>query len=101
MIAQQYDQMIKYATAIRAGPVAALALRKAGIAATVYEAYPSTADGVGGTLAFVPNGVAALRIVDADEAMATIATRSHEWPWPWAASVSICPAWPTCRRCSW
>ena len=29
-----------------AGPVAALALRKAGIAATVYEAYPSTADGM-------------------------------------------------------
>jgi len=57
-----------------AGPVAALALRKAGIAATVYEAYPNTADGVGGTLALEPNGVAALRIVGADKAVAAIAT---------------------------
>jgi 2-polyprenyl-6-methoxyphenol hydroxylase-like FAD-dependent oxidoreductase len=56
-----------------AGPVAALALRRAGIAATVYEAYPSTADGIGGTLALAPNGVAALRVVGADEAVATIA----------------------------
>ena len=31
-----------------AGPAAALALRKAGIEAIVYEAYPSTAEGVGG-----------------------------------------------------
>ncbi|MEO3924201.1 FAD-dependent monooxygenase [Micromonosporaceae bacterium B7E4] len=56
-----------------AGPVAALALRRAGIAATVYEAYPSTADGLGGTLALAPNGVAALRTVGADEAVAAIA----------------------------
>ncbi|MEV0402520.1 NAD(P)/FAD-dependent oxidoreductase [Actinoallomurus sp. NPDC050550] len=52
-----------------AGPVAAVALRKAGIEATVYEAYPSTADGVGGSLALAPNGVAALRVVGADEAV--------------------------------
>jgi 2-polyprenyl-6-methoxyphenol hydroxylase-like FAD-dependent oxidoreductase len=57
-----------------AGPVAALALRKAGIAATVYEAYPSTADGVGGSLALAPNGVAALRVVGADKAVTAIAT---------------------------
>jgi 2-polyprenyl-6-methoxyphenol hydroxylase-like FAD-dependent oxidoreductase len=57
-----------------AGPVTALALGKVGIAATVYEAYPSTADGVGGTLALAPNGVAALRIVGADEAVTAIAT---------------------------
>ncbi|MDW5326707.1 FAD-dependent oxidoreductase [Plantactinospora sp. KLBMP9567] len=57
-----------------AGPVAALALRRAGIVATVYEAYPSTADGIGGTLALAPNGVAALRTVGADEAVAAIAT---------------------------
>jgi 2-polyprenyl-6-methoxyphenol hydroxylase-like FAD-dependent oxidoreductase len=56
-----------------AGPVAAMALRKAGIAARVYEAYPSTADGVGGTLALAPNGVAALRVVGADDAVAAIA----------------------------
>lgn len=57
-----------------AGPVAGLALRKAGIDATVHEAYPSTADGIGGTLALAPNGVAALRVVGADEAVTAIAT---------------------------
>jgi hypothetical protein len=31
-----------------------MALRKAGIEATVYEAYPTTADGVGGSLAHRP-----------------------------------------------
>ena len=46
-----------------AGPVAALALRKAGIEATVYEAHDRPADGVGGTIALAPNGVAALGIV--------------------------------------
>ncbi|GAA0407889.1 FAD-dependent oxidoreductase [Acrocarpospora corrugata] len=57
-----------------AGPVAALALRKAGIAATVYETYPITADGVGGTLALAPNGVAVLRTLGADEAVTATAT---------------------------
>ncbi|WBB66901.1 NAD(P)/FAD-dependent oxidoreductase [Micromonospora sp. WMMD812] len=57
-----------------AGPVTGLALRRAGIAATVYEAYPSTADGIGGTLALAPNGVAALRAVGADRAVTAIAT---------------------------
>jgi 2-polyprenyl-6-methoxyphenol hydroxylase-like FAD-dependent oxidoreductase len=46
-----------------AGPVAALALRRAGIEATVHEGYPSGADGVGGTIALAPNGVAALSLV--------------------------------------
>jgi 2-polyprenyl-6-methoxyphenol hydroxylase-like FAD-dependent oxidoreductase len=50
-----------------AGPVAALALHKAGIETTVYEAYPSTADGVGGTIALAPNGIAALDIVGAGQ----------------------------------
>lgn len=57
-----------------AGPVTALALHRAGIAATVHEAYPSTADGIGGTLALAPNGVAALRTVDASDAVTAIAT---------------------------
>lgn len=48
-----------------AGPVAALALIKAGIDATVYEAHPGTADGIGGTLAIAPNGQAALDLVGA------------------------------------
>ena len=46
-----------------AGPVAALALRRAGIEATVYEGHAGPADGLGGTIAIAPNGVAALEIV--------------------------------------
>ncbi|MET8529981.1 FAD-dependent monooxygenase [Micromonospora sp. NPDC005172] len=63
-----------------AGPVTALALRRAGITVTVAEAYPETAGGVGGiggTLALAPNGVAALRAVGADEAVTAIATGIH------------------------
>jgi 2-polyprenyl-6-methoxyphenol hydroxylase-like FAD-dependent oxidoreductase len=53
-----------------AGPVAATALAKAGIVADVYEAYPpADTDGIGGSLALEPNGLAALRIVDADDAV--------------------------------
>ncbi|MCK7625305.1 FAD-dependent monooxygenase [Streptomyces sp. RS10V-4] len=52
-----------------AGPVAALALRRAGIAATVYEAYPAAADGVGAWLGLAPNGLAALAAVGADAAV--------------------------------
>jgi len=52
-----------------AGPATAMALRKAGIEATVYEAYPSTADGVGVTLAVAPNGIAALEVIGAAEAV--------------------------------
>lgn len=52
-----------------AGPVAALALRKAGIEATVYEAYPSSADGIGGSLALAPNGQAALEVVGVRDAV--------------------------------
>ncbi|MET0419784.1 MAG: FAD-dependent monooxygenase [Actinoplanes sp.] len=43
-----------------AGPVAAIALRMAGIEATVYEAYATAADDVGGALTLAPNGLAAL-----------------------------------------
>jgi 2-polyprenyl-6-methoxyphenol hydroxylase-like FAD-dependent oxidoreductase len=57
-----------------AGPVAAMALLKAGIEATVYEAYPHTSNGIGGTLALAPNGLAALGIVGADDAVRHIAT---------------------------
>ena len=52
-----------------AGPIVALALRKAGIDATVYEAHASDADGVGGTLAIAPNGLAALDVVGLGEAV--------------------------------
>lgn len=46
-----------------AGPVTALALQKAGIESVVFEAYDTTADGVGGMLSVAPNGLAALQIV--------------------------------------
>jgi 2-polyprenyl-6-methoxyphenol hydroxylase-like FAD-dependent oxidoreductase len=52
-----------------AGPVTATALRKAGIDATVYEAYPTPSEGIGGALALAPNGLAALRIIGADDAV--------------------------------
>jgi FAD-dependent urate hydroxylase len=52
-----------------AGPVTAMALRKAGIEATVYEAYQSTADGIGGALSIAPNGLTGLGVLDAEEAV--------------------------------
>jgi 2-polyprenyl-6-methoxyphenol hydroxylase-like FAD-dependent oxidoreductase len=57
-----------------AGPVTATALHKAGIEATVCEAYPGPAFGIGGALAIAPNGLAALGIVGADDAVRAIAT---------------------------
>jgi 2-polyprenyl-6-methoxyphenol hydroxylase-like FAD-dependent oxidoreductase len=41
----------------RAGPTAGIALTDAGIEATVYEAYQSSASGVGGALSIAPNGL--------------------------------------------
>jgi FAD-dependent urate hydroxylase len=55
-----------------AGPVAAMALQKAGIEAGVYEAYRSTADGVGGGMSIAPNGLNALAVLGADEAVRRI-----------------------------
>lgn len=55
-----------------AGPVAAMALRKAGIQATVYEAYRGTADGVGGGLGIAPNGQNALAVLGADHVVRNI-----------------------------
>lgn len=55
-----------------AGPVAAMALRKAGIEATVYEAYQGTADGIGGGLSIAQNGLNALALLGADEAVRRI-----------------------------
>jgi FAD-dependent urate hydroxylase len=52
-----------------AGPVAAMALRKAGIEATVYEGYQNTADGIGGALSIAPNGLNALAVLDAEESV--------------------------------
>ncbi|WP_431917561.1 FAD-dependent oxidoreductase [Amycolatopsis tucumanensis] len=47
-----------------AGPVTAMALRRAGIEATVYETYNRGADGVGAFLTLAVNGVAALGALD-------------------------------------
>ena len=68
------DPMTQVSTALVigggvAGPVMALALQKAGIDAEVYEAYSSTADTIGGMLTVAPNGLEALALVGADEAV--------------------------------
>ena len=55
-----------------AGPVTALALRKAGIDAVVYEAYARSAEGLGGTLMVAPNGLNALGVVGLEQAVAAI-----------------------------
>ncbi len=49
-----------------AGPVTAMALHRAGIDATVYEAYPSGADHAGAFLVLFANGLAALATIGAD-----------------------------------
>jgi FAD-dependent urate hydroxylase len=50
-----------------AGPVAAMALQRAGIDAVVYEAYaPTTDDEVGSYLSVATNGIDALRAIGAD-----------------------------------
>lgn len=47
-----------------AGPVTAMALRRAGIDADVFEAYGHGSEGVGAFLTLAPNGLAALRVLD-------------------------------------
>jgi FAD-dependent urate hydroxylase len=50
-----------------AGPATAMALRKAGIDAVVYEAHPTSADGNGVFLTLASNGIDALRVLDVDK----------------------------------
>lgn len=52
-----------------AGHTAALALHKAGIEATVYEGYSSSAEKIGGAIALAANGVAALKVIGAESAV--------------------------------
>jgi 2-polyprenyl-6-methoxyphenol hydroxylase-like FAD-dependent oxidoreductase len=52
-----------------AGPVAALALRKAGIEARVYEAHDAAAIDTGAMLTVAPNGLAALDVVGLADAV--------------------------------
>ncbi|MFG1792931.1 FAD-dependent oxidoreductase [Nocardia sp. NPDC049149] len=56
-----------------AGPVAATALRKAGIDARVYEAYPGSSYNIGSGLALAPNGIAALDVIGAGDPVRDIA----------------------------
>jgi 2-polyprenyl-6-methoxyphenol hydroxylase-like FAD-dependent oxidoreductase len=55
-----------------AGPVAALALARAGIRSTIYESYAASADGIGAGLMISPNGLEALRIVGVDAALRAV-----------------------------
>jgi len=47
-----------------AGPITAMALQRAGISATVHEAYDRTADGVGAFLSLATNGLDVLHTLD-------------------------------------
>lgn len=55
-----------------AGPTAGIALTQAGIEATVYEAYQSSASGVGGALSIAPNGLDALDAIGVGDAVRRI-----------------------------
>ncbi|WP_327002926.1 FAD-dependent monooxygenase [Dactylosporangium sp. NBC_01737] len=57
-----------------AGPVAAMALQKAGIEATVFEAYDGAADGAGGGLTVASNGQFALDAIGAGDVVRGIGT---------------------------
>ena len=57
-----------------AGPVVATALHKAGIQATVHEAYPALGEGIGGSLALAPNGMAALDVIGVADTVRALAT---------------------------
>ncbi|MFI2608507.1 FAD-dependent oxidoreductase [Kitasatospora sp. NPDC018619] len=60
-----------------AGPVAAMALRQAGVEATVYEAYEGTAEGVGAALGLAPNGLAALDAIGAGDLVRGLGDPMH------------------------
>jgi 2-polyprenyl-6-methoxyphenol hydroxylase-like FAD-dependent oxidoreductase len=55
-----------------AGPATALALRRAGIEASVFEAYPTATQGVGGAFMIAPNGLAALGVLGLDEQVSQV-----------------------------
>src|SRR5258705_8065822 len=55
-----------------AGPVAAMALQKAGIEATIYEAYDHTAKGAGGGMSIAPNGLDALEVIGAGDLVRSV-----------------------------
>ena len=81
-----------------AGPVVATALLKAGIQATVYEAYPTLAEGIGGGLALAPNGLAALGLIGADDTVRALATPVTGTVMAIGGHAAGCPAWRTWSR---
>ncbi|MFE3526341.1 FAD-dependent oxidoreductase [Streptomyces sp. NPDC059161] len=60
-----------------AGPIAAMALRRAGFDAEVYEAYDSRSDGVGAAMSIAPNGIAALDAIGAGDVVRSVGTPVH------------------------
>ncbi|MFI5782955.1 FAD-dependent oxidoreductase [Nocardia sp. NPDC051570] len=59
-----------------AGTATAMALRKAGISSTVYEAYPTGGDDIGAFLMIMHNGMDALRAIAADEPVVAASFRT-------------------------
>ena len=55
-----------------AGPVAAMALQRAGIDAAIHEARPAPVADIGAWLGLQTNGLDALRAIDADSEAATL-----------------------------
>ena len=85
-----------------AGPVAAMALQKAGIDAVVYEAYPSRADDAGGGLTLAPNGLDALDVIGIGDLVRPIGTPMtgivmQDWK---GKRLGEFGNPPVCRRCS-
>lgn len=60
-----------------AGPVAAMALQRAGFTAAIYEAYPAPATDAGAWLSVAVNGLDALRIVGVHEKVRAVGFPSH------------------------
>lgn len=61
------------------GPVAAMALQRAGIDTNVYEARPPTADSVGSYLTVAINGLDALRAIGAERRGIAAGFRLPRW----------------------
>ncbi|MER5638378.1 NAD(P)/FAD-dependent oxidoreductase [Kitasatospora sp. NPDC002227] len=60
-----------------AGPVAAMALQRAGIEATIFEAYEGPAEAVGGGMGIAPNGLQAFDAIGTGEAIRAASTPMH------------------------
>ncbi|MHA6763577.1 FAD-dependent monooxygenase [Streptacidiphilus sp. PAMC 29251] len=83
-----------------AGPVAAMALQRAGISARVYEAYEgNSAEGTGGMISLAPNGVNALAPIGLDDTvramgMPTSSIVLHSWNGKRLAEFGSLPGMP-------